>query len=85
MLFQFGSRAEQRVWMAGATIPLDVAWIVDGKVLAVDTMQPCTEADQDQCPVWTSPGPVDSLLEVSARALTTAIPGMNITIEEHAS
>lgn len=85
MLFQFGSRAEQQVWMAGATIPLDVAWIVDGEVLAVDTLPPCTEDDQDRCPVWTSPGPVDSLLEVSAKSLVAVVPGMGVTLEEQPS
>lgn len=82
MLFQFGGRGEQQVWMAGMTIPLDIAWIADGKVLAVDTLTPCTAADQDQCPRWTSPSPVDALLEVSDGALATVVPGMPIAIEE---
>lgn len=80
MLFQFGSRSEQQVWMAGATIPLDVAWIVDGTVLAVDTLPPCTETDHTKCQVWTSPGPVDSLLEVPAQALQAVNTGMSITV-----
>lgn len=82
MLFQFGGRGEQQVWMAGMMIPLDIAWIADGKVLAVDTLTPCTAADQDQCPRWTSPSPVDALLEVSDGALAEVVPGMPITIEE---
>jgi uncharacterized membrane protein (UPF0127 family) len=63
-------------------IPLDIAWIVDGKVLAVDTLTPCTEPNQDQCPRWTSPSAVDALLEVPAHSLATITPGMAITIEE---
>lgn len=85
MLFQFGSRSEHPVWMAGMTIPLDIAWIVDGKVLAVDTLTPCTEPDQDQCPRWTSPSAVDALLEVPAHSLTNVTPGMSVTIEEQQS
>ena len=82
MLFRFGSRSEQEVWMADMTNPLDVAWIVDGKVLAVDTLSPCTDPTQDQCPLWTSPSAVDALLEVPADSLTAVVPGMSVTIEE---
>lgn len=31
MLFVFHARAPQEVWMAGMTIPLDIAWILDEK------------------------------------------------------
>lgn len=82
MLFRFGNRAEQQVWMAGMTYPLDIAWIVDGKVLAVDTLTPCNEPNQDKCPRWTSPSAADALLEVPARSLTTVIPGMPVTVED---
>lgn len=50
--------------------------------LAVDTLTPCTETDQDQCPLWTSPSAVDALLEVPARSLATVVPGMPVAIEE---
>ena len=82
MLFRFGNRAEQQVWMAGMTYSLDTAWIVDGKVLAIDTLTPCTETDQARCPRWTSPSAVDALLEVPADSLATVVPGMPVTIEE---
>ena len=82
MLFQFDSRGAQQVWMADTKIPLDVAWIADGRVLAVDTLTPCTEADETQCPRWSSPSDVDALLEVSAHALREVVPGMTVTIED---
>ena len=82
MLFRFGSRSEQRVWMAGMKVPLDIAWIADGKVLAIDTLTPCTEADQTQCLVWVSPSAADALLEVPAGALAAVVPGMPVTVEE---
>lgn len=82
MLFRFGSRSEQQVWMAGMKIPLDIAWIADGKVVAIDTLTACTEADENPCPRWTSPSPVDALLEVPAHSLTTVVPGMAVSIEE---
>ena len=82
MLFQFDGRAAQQVWMADTKVPLDVAWIADGKVTAVDTLTPCTEADETQCPRWSSPSDVDALLEVPAHSLGEVIPGMSITIED---
>lgn len=82
MLFRFGSRSEQQVWMAGMSVPLDIAWIADKKVVAIDTLTPCTASDQNACPRWTSPSPVDGLLEVPARSLADVIPGMTVTIEE---
>lgn len=82
MLFQFGSRSEQQVWMAGMTFPLDIAWIADGQVLATDTLTPCAEADESRCPRWTSPSPVDALLEVPAKSLRSVVPGMPVTVQE---
>lgn len=82
MLFQFGSRSEQQVWMAGMRFPLDIAWIADGKVVAVDTLAACAETDENACPRWTSPSPVDALLEVPAHSLAAVVPGMAVTVEE---
>lgn len=82
MLFTFGNRAERQVWMAGMEIPIDVAWIVDDQVFAVDTLDPCTKTDQDQCPRWTSPGDVDALLEVPAGALDGIETGTAVTVRE---
>ena len=79
MLFAFEQRQEQQVWMAGMEIPIDIAWIVDDQVLATDTLDPCTLTDQSQCPRWTSPAPVDMLLEVSAGALNGVEPGDRIS------
>lgn len=82
MLFRFDSRSPQQVWMAGTALPLDVAWIANGKVTAVDTLTPCAETDESQCPRWASPSDVDALLEVPAQALREVVPGMLVTIED---
>lgn len=82
MLFPFEQRQEQQVWMADMKIPIDVAWIVDDQVLAVDTLDPCTLTDQSQCPRWTSPAPVDALLETPAGSLDGIEPGTPVTIRE---
>lgn len=81
MWFQFDVRGPQQVWMADTTVPLDVAWVSAGKVVAVDTLTPCVETDKAQCPRWTSPSDVDALLEVPSQALREVIPGMPVTIE----
>lgn len=78
MLFVFAGRQEQQVWMAGMQIPIDIAWLVDGRVLAVDTLDPCDLEDQEQCPRWTSPAPVDALLEVPAGELAGVEPGERV-------
>lgn len=80
MLFKFGTRDHHEVWMAGTTIPLDVAWIADNIVLAVDTLTPCTQTSQDSCPRWTSPAPADALLEVPAGSLRD-VPGASLTVK----
>lgn len=82
MWFQFDTRGPQQVWMADTNVPLDVAWITDGKVTAVDTLTPCTKADETQCPRWSSPSDVDALLEVPATALREVVPGMPVTLED---
>lgn len=82
MLFRFGSRSEQQVWMAGMTFPLDIAWIADGKIVAIDTLTACTETDENACPRWTSPSAADVLLEVPAHSLATVVPGMVFTVED---
>lgn len=82
MLFTFEGREERQMWMAGMAFPLDVAWIVDRQVLAVDTLHPCTETDPSQCPRWASPGDVEALLEVPAGALDGIEPGTPVTIRD---
>lgn len=82
MLFTFEGREEREMWMAGMAFPLDVAWIVDHQVLAVDTLQPCTETDHSQCPRWASPGDAEALLEVPAGALDGIEPGTPVTIRD---
>ena len=56
-------------WMLDTPVPLDIAFVADGTVVGVATMQPCTARP---CPV-THPGVVyDVALEVAAGALVGA-------------
>lgn len=79
MLFVFEDRRERQVWMAGMEIPIDIAWIAGGEVIATDTLQPCVLVDQRQCPRWASPEPVDALLEVGAGDLEGVERGDRVT------
>jgi len=40
-------------WMADMRVPLDVAWIVDDQVLAVDKLASCVTTEPEECPRWT--------------------------------
>lgn len=69
MLFPFDEPGPREVWMARTRVPLDIAWILDGQVVAVETLPPCALDAVTNCPTYASPGDVDSLLEVPAGAL----------------
>ncbi|MGO1506716.1 MAG: DUF192 domain-containing protein [Microbacterium sp.] len=75
MLFPFDPARPQRIWMAGMSFPIDIAWIRDGRIIATDTLPICTTPDPDDCPRWESPGDVDALLETTAGALDAIEPG----------
>jgi uncharacterized membrane protein (UPF0127 family) len=81
MLFPFEPPGPRRVWMAGMLFPIDIAWIRDGRTVAVDTLAPCTAPVEDDCPRWASPGDVDALLEAEAGTLHRIDPGTIIVIE----
>lgn len=82
MLFSFGTRQEREVWMADVMVPLDVAWISDGVVVEVRTLQPCLAASTELCERWKSPGPVDALLELPAGALDNIVAGAVVSVDE---
>ena len=79
MLFVYDEQAPRSYWMAGMLVPLDLAWIADDRVLAVQTLQPCVT--DEPCPTHPSPGPVDAVLEVRAGALAGVGVGAAVTAE----
>jgi len=81
MLFEFDPPGARRVWMAGMTFPIDIAWISNGRVIATDTLPPCTAPHTGECPRWQSPGDVEALLETSAGSLDDIDPGATITLD----
>lgn len=69
MLFPFDEPGPRDVWMAHTRVPLDIAWILDGQIVAVETLPPCELDAVTNCPTYASPGDVDALLEVPAGTL----------------
>ncbi len=65
MLFVYQNQAIRAVWMKNTLIPLDVLFLSsDGKVLSMlPNLQPCKK---DPCPVFTSRGNAQYMLEVTA-------------------
>lgn len=67
-----------RMTTAGMLVDLDIAWIREGKVVAVHTAEVCPSSEPLQCAVWESPGPVDGLLEVGSGQLASITPNTSI-------
>lgn len=77
MLFTYDGSGIRSYWMSGMLVSIDLAWIDDGRVLGVITMDPCEGA----CPTYTSPAPADAVLEVGQGALAGVEPGDRVLIE----
>lgn len=62
MLFRWGTVAARGFHMKNTLIPLDLIAIRAGRVVSIQTMQPCAAAP---CPVTTT-APADAALEINA-------------------
>ncbi|MFJ2298683.1 DUF192 domain-containing protein [Oerskovia paurometabola] len=80
MLFPFDEPGPREVWMARTRVPLDIAWILDGQVVAVETLPLCELDVVTDCPTYASPGDVDVLLEVPAGALEKVGVGETVQV-----
>jgi uncharacterized membrane protein (UPF0127 family) len=69
MLFLFGERRSGGFWMKDTLVPLDIAYIADGEVVAVLQMAPC---EADPCEVYDPGEPYDAALEVNQDVLVDA-------------
>jgi uncharacterized membrane protein (UPF0127 family) len=78
MLFVYDDAQPRRYWMADMLFAIDLAWIREGRILAVETLRPCPS--RDQCPGHASPGPVDTVLEVPAGSLAGIPSGTQVMI-----
>ncbi len=66
MLFLFDEPSTGGFWMKNTLVPLDIAYILDGEVVSIAQMDPCTE---DPCPTYDPDGEYDAALEVNQGAL----------------
>lgn len=80
MLFPFDEPGPREVWMARTRVPLDIAWILDGQVVATRTLPPCELDAVTNCPTYASPGDVDALLEVAAGGLEKVEAGDTVQV-----
>ncbi|GAA1892112.1 hypothetical protein GCM10009715_42050 [Paeniglutamicibacter psychrophenolicus] len=78
MLFELGEPQNTEVWMFGVQIPLDVVWIRDGRVLRVDTLNPCVSDIESECQRTPSPGEIDTILEAGAGVFAHVQPGTRV-------
>jgi uncharacterized membrane protein (UPF0127 family) len=53
MLFVFGEPTTGGFWMKDTLIPLSIAFVADGDIVAIEEMTPCTD---EPCPTWDAGG-----------------------------
>ncbi len=64
MAFPFGAPRPMAFWMKNCFVPLDMVFILDGKVQYITTAPPCV---QDPCPIYPqTPVVADTVLELRA-------------------
>lgn len=69
MLFRFESEqsASNAFWMYRTLIPLDIAFIDgEGRIVAINTMPPCTATSPSDCPSYPAGAAYHSALEVNS-------------------
>lgn len=67
MLFVFEEKGNPTFWMKDMQFPIDILWIADGRVVALDErVKVAPHQDDDALERYTPPIPVDSVLEIGA-------------------
>lgn len=66
MLFIFNDHEERVFWMNGMEYDLDVIWIVNGKIVKVDSNVPAPEPGEEPERMYSRPFEVDMVLELPA-------------------
>ncbi len=65
MLFVFPTKDTQQFWMPDMHFPIDIVWITGGKVVGIEA-NVSNKFDSDNPVYYSSPEPVDYVLEVNA-------------------
>jgi uncharacterized membrane protein (UPF0127 family) len=68
MYFIFPKAERTAFWMKDMTVPIDIIWVAQGKVLGIDKNVPIPSPGQDvkTLPTYSSPRAVDGVLELPA-------------------
>ncbi len=67
MLFLFEDEGEYGFWMKGMKFPIDIIWIRDNAIVAVDEyVFPEPDVPDSELKVYLPPEPIDGVLEVGA-------------------
>lgn len=66
MLFVFERAEKQRFWMKGMLFSIDIIWIEDGAITGIEKNAPVPEEGEILPRTYSSPGPVEYVLEVPA-------------------
>jgi len=74
MAFPFGSARPMAFWMKNCFVPLDMVFILDGKVQEITTAPPCL---REPCPIYPQP-PVIADTVIELRANWAKDYGLNI-------
>lgn len=64
MLFPVRPALLVQVWMKGMNFPLDILFVKDGRVISVVENAPPCKTVAEECPVYNSTGPVDTVIEL---------------------
>jgi uncharacterized membrane protein (UPF0127 family) len=64
MAFRWDDPTDATFWMKDTLIPLSIAFVDDGRIVAVEDMMPCTA---DPCPTWDAGG-AEYTLAIEANA-----------------
>jgi uncharacterized membrane protein (UPF0127 family) len=78
MLFLFPAPVRAGFWMKGTLVPLDIAFIREGRVAEVRSMTPCRA---DPCPLTVPDAAFDAALEVPAGTFAEAGVGPGAVLE----
>ena len=68
MLFLFPDARERTFWMKDMLIPIDMIWLVDDRIVGIEknVQPPSSDATDNDLLLYTSPEPVNNVLEVPA-------------------
>lgn len=67
MLFVFDIEDKQHFWMKDMNFPIDIVWISGNEVVGIERdVQPEPDVSREELSIYSSPEPVDKVLEIQA-------------------